>query len=74
MTEDQLKTELERAYRAIRGFYTAQRQGVVPTGAMMAYHSPTVGAACHFVATGELVGAEHFIGKPIEALQEALAR
>jgi hypothetical protein len=66
--------ELERAYRAIRGFWTAAQNGLVPDQTMLAYHSPTIGAACRFVATGELDGAEYFIGKPVEVLHEALGK
>lgn len=67
------ETELERAYRAIRGFYTAAQQGTLPDKTMLAYHSPTIAAACRFVKTGNLDGSEYFVGKPIEILHEALA-
>jgi hypothetical protein len=60
------ETELERAYRAIRGFYTAAQKGVVPDKTMLAYHSPTIAAACRFVKTGELDGAEYFIGQAFQ--------
>lgn len=72
MTEDQMKTELERAYRAIRGFWTAAQKGEVPDRTMLAYHSPTIAAACRFVATGENDGAEYFVGKHFKVLHEAL--
>jgi hypothetical protein len=66
--------ELERAYRAIRGFYTAAQKGVVPDKTMLAYHSPTIAAACRFVKTGELDGSDYFIGQPLEVLRAALAK
>jgi hypothetical protein len=66
------ETELERAYRAIRGFYTAAQKGVVPDKTMLAYHSPTIAAASRFVKTGELDGSEYFIGKHFRVLHEAL--
>lgn len=69
---EKLKTELERAYRAIRGFYTAYQNGTPSDRAVVAYHSPTIAAACRFVKTGELDGSEYFIGKPVEVLHEAL--
>ncbi len=68
------ETELERAYRAIRGFYTAAQNGTLPDKTMLAYHSLTIAAACQFVKTGELVGSGQFIGKPVEALHEALGK
>jgi len=67
-------TELERAYRAISGFYTAAQNGTVPDKTMLAYHSPTIAAACRFVKTGELDGSDYFIGKPVEVLHEALSK
>lgn len=74
MTEaERLTIELERAYRAIRGLYTAALKGGKPDQTMMAYHSPTIAAACRFVKTGSLEGAEYFVGKPIEVLHEALS-
>lgn len=66
------ETELERAYRAIRGFYTAAQKGALPDKTMLAYHSPTIAAACRFVKTGELDGSEYFTGKPVDVLHEAL--
>lgn len=72
MSEDQMKTELERAYRAIRGFWAAAQKGESPTKTMLAYHSPTIAAACRFVDTGEMDGSEYFIGKSVKVLHEAL--
>lgn len=68
------ETELERAYRAIRGFWTAAQKGEIPDKTMIAYHSPTIAAACRFVETGELDGSEYFIGKHFDVLNNALAK
>jgi hypothetical protein len=68
------ETELERAYRAIRGFWTAAQKGEAPGKTMLAYHSPTIAAACRFVATGELDGSEYFVGKPVDVMHEALGK
>lgn len=70
---EKLRTELERAYRAIRGFYTAHQNGARLDRTIVAYHSPTIAAACRFVKTGQLDGSEYFVGKPIEVLHEALS-
>ncbi|RWI96404.1 MAG: hypothetical protein EOR22_06495 [Mesorhizobium sp.] len=70
--DEKLKLELERAYRAIRGFYTAYQNGVPADRSVIAYHSPTIAAACRFVMTGSLYGSEYFIGKPVEVLREAM--
>lgn len=72
MTESELKEELERAYRCIRGFFTFANRGDLPDKMMIAYHSPTIGAACRYVSTGSLDGARYFIGKPVEVLHNAL--
>ena len=67
------KTELERAYRALRGLYGAIAQGEMPDKALMGYHSPTRAAAARFVHEGELDGSEYFIGKDVSVLHDALA-
>lgn len=72
MTEDKLKLELERAYRALRGLWTVAQKGELPDKTMLAYHSPTIAAACRYVETGELDGSEYFVGKPVDVLHEAL--
>ena len=41
MTNEQLQTELERAYRCISGFYTTMRKGQLLDKTTLAYHSPT---------------------------------
>jgi hypothetical protein len=69
-----LEKELGRAYRCIRGFWTVTQKGeLVADKTMLAYHSPTIGAACRFVAEGALDGAEYFIGKPVDILHKALS-
>jgi hypothetical protein len=67
-----LEKELGRAYRCIRGFWTVTHKGEVADRTMLAYHSPTIGAACRFVADGSLDGAEYFIGKQVDVLHAAL--
>ena len=67
-----LEKELARAYRCIRGFWTAAKEGNVIDKTALAYHSPTIGAACRFVADGALDGAEYFIGKNVSVLHQAL--
>jgi len=62
------ETELER------GFYTAAQKGTVPDKTMLAYHSPTIAAACRFVETGNLDGSEYFTGKHAEVLHAALVK
>jgi hypothetical protein len=64
--------ELERAYRCIRGFWTATKKGEPLDGTALTYHSPTIAAACRFVADGKLDGAEYFIGKHVSVMHEAL--
>ena len=67
-----LKIELGRAYRCIRGFWTATEKGQSLDKTAIAYHSPTIGAACRFVSEGSLDGSEYFIGKPVDVLHNAL--
>lgn len=70
-----LKKELERAYRCIRGFWTVTKRGeIVDDKTMLAYHSPTIAAACRFVAEGSLDGSEYFIGKHVSVMHEALGK
>ncbi len=68
-----LKLELERAYRALRGIYGCVANGRMPDKTMLAYHSPAIGAALRFVNEGALDGSEYFIGKPASVLHDALA-
>lgn len=72
MSEDELKTELERAYRCIQGMHKALVDAHIQT-ASMAYHAPTIGAAKRFVFLGALDGAEYFIGKDVGELHKAMA-
>lgn len=72
LTDAQLKTELERAYRALRGLYGCVKKGETPNATMLGYHGPTIGAAMRFVSEGALDGSEYFIGKPVEVLHAAL--
>lgn len=74
MTNDELDTELRRAYRAIRGIYGKIANGETPDKTMLAYHSAALGAAIRFVDQGEFDGAQYFTGKPIEVLHDALRR
>jgi hypothetical protein len=68
-----LEKELGRAYRCIRGFWTVTKKGESVTDkTMLAYHSPTIAAACRFVADGALDGSEYFIGKHVSVMHEAL--
>lgn len=68
------KTELERAYRCIRGLYGKIANGEKPNATMLAYHSPTLAAAIRFVEEGALDGSEYFIGKDVSVLHEAMRR
>lgn len=72
MTNEELKTELERAYRALRGLYGIVAKGGVPDNAWRGYHGPTLAAAIRFVNEGALDGSEYFIGKHVSVMQEAL--
>jgi len=64
--------ELERAYRALYGFYSCHMKGEKPNDAMLAYHSPVIGAAARLVKEQRLDGADYFEGKPVEVLHAAL--
>ena len=68
------KTELERAYRALRGIYGTIAHGDKPTASNLAYHSLTLAAAMRFVADGELDGTDYFVGKDVSVLQGYLKR
>lgn len=73
LTAQQLREELERAYRCICGFSTAHRKGELLDDTAFAYHSPTIGAARRFIIGGNtLEGARYFEGKKIEVLRDAL--
>lgn len=72
MTEEQLREELERAYRCISGFYVSRRKGELLDKTTFAYHSPTVAAARRYVTEGELDGSEYFIGKNVSVMHAAL--
>ncbi len=73
MNEEQLRKELERAYRCIMGFSTAHLKGEKLDKTAFGYHSPTIAAARRFVREGHLDGSEYFIGKPVAVLHEHLA-
>jgi hypothetical protein len=74
MTKAEMKVELERAYRALRGLGGKALKGELPDRTMLAYHSPSIAAAIRFVDTGELEGSEYFIGKHFSVLHETLAK
>lgn len=74
MTEAKLRLELERAYRAIMGFYSASVNGKLPEKTMLAYHSPTIAAAVRYVGEEALDGSQYFIGKHFTVMQDTLAR
>lgn len=74
MTEEQLRKELERAYRAIRGFYDAHVKGKRLETTPLFYHSPVIAAAVRFVEEEKLDGAEYFEGKGIAVMQAYLDR
>lgn len=67
-----LEKELGRAYRAIRGFYSAAKNKTLPDDVVLSYHAPTIGAANRFVYEESLEGSEFFIGKSVDVLHEAL--
>jgi hypothetical protein len=69
---EQLRVELGRAYRAIRGMYTAHVAGEKIPQSTLAYHSPTIAAAIRFVDEGAMDGSEYFVGKPVDVLHAAL--
>lgn len=71
MTNEELQTELGRAYRCIQGMHNALARGIHFSAE--AYHSPTIGAAKRYVFEGALDGSDYFIGKPVEVLHAALA-
>lgn len=70
---ERVRKELERAYRALRGMYSAVAKGRVPDSTMLAYHAPTIAASIRYVNEGALDGADYFIGKPVDVLHSALA-
>lgn len=71
MTPEQMKLELENAYRCIQGLYKIVNER--PTqSATLAYHRLTIAAAKRFVYLGELDGAEYFIGKSVDELTAAM--
>ena len=72
LTKEQLEIELGRAYRALRGLYGCVVNGEQPGDTMMAYHSPTFGAAVRFVNEQKMDGAEYFIGKHFSVLADVL--
>ncbi|MES2694176.1 MAG: hypothetical protein V4773_11940 [Verrucomicrobiota bacterium] len=72
MNEEQLKTELARAYRALRGIYGAVAKGQRPGETMLFYHSPVLAAAIRFVDDEQMDGSSYFEGKPIKLLGDAL--
>lgn len=73
MSDPDLKVELERAYRALRGLYGCAVNGRAPDKTMLAYHSLAIGASLRFVNEGALDGTAYFIGKPASVLHDVLA-
>ncbi len=74
LTNEELKDELRKAYRALRGIYGNVANGQSVNPAVVAYHSPTLGAAMRFVEEGALDGSKYFIGKPVEVLYKTLEK
>ena len=74
MIEPDLRRELERAYRCIRGFYYHAKRGEIPDETFLSYQSLTIGAAVRYVHEGALDGSEYFIGKTPEVLQAVLGK
>lgn len=72
LTKEQLEEELAKAYRALRGLYGRVVNGTTPDKAMVAYHSPTLGAALRFVNYGQMDGSAYFVGKHISVLHDTL--
>lgn len=70
-TVEELKDELAKAYRALRGIYgrVVNNQPVDP---IVGYHSLTLGAAIRFVNEHSIEGTKYFIGKDVSVLQETL--
>jgi len=69
MNEDQLKTELVRAYRCIQGMHHAINKGGQFNET---YHAMTIAAAKRYVFEDDLSGSDYFIGKPVEVMHAAL--
>lgn len=69
MTEEQLKTELARAYRCIQGLHNTLETG---NTAHLGYHRPTIAAAKRFVFLGDMAGSDYFTGQPPEVMHTAL--
>ena len=72
MTKEELEAELQRAYRCISGFWTAYKNGTLPTSTVISYHSLTIAAASRFIKENALDGSNYFEGKNTEVLQDAL--
>jgi hypothetical protein len=68
-----MKAELEKAYRCIRGFYQHARDGQIPDRTFLGYQLSTIAAAVRYVGEDALDGSEYFIGKNVEVLQSTLA-
>jgi hypothetical protein len=69
---EHLRTELERAYRALAAYTNAHDRGETLPAHAAAYHSTTEAAAKRFVNHGSLDGSEYFIGKSVDVLHAAL--
>jgi len=69
---EHLRTELERAYRALAAYTNARDRGEPLPDHAVAYHSLTEAAAKQFVNSGALDGSEYFIGKSVDVLHAAL--
>ncbi len=68
------KTELERAYRALRAIYGKVAIGLPLNDDMLRYHSMTLGAAMRFREDDKLDGADYFLGKDVSVLESYLRR
>lgn len=69
---ERLRTELERAYRALAAYTNARDKGHALPNHAIAYHSLTEAAAKRFVNHGALDGSEYFIDKSVAILHAAL--
>lgn len=69
-----LEEELGRAWRALHAYAYAARVGKALPSATAAYHELAIAAASRFVHEGSFDGTAYFVGKPVEALHEALSR
>ena len=69
---DRLTTELQRAWRCVRGFHSFSQRGELPDNAFRAYHILTIAAAVRYVSERSMDGSEYFIGKDIDVVKYIL--